>query len=97
MGARSADGLPIPLQAWLDIDRGSTSADDRLRVLEDLIAYWVPVSTERDLRLEVIEARLAALEADGVPESFPCVTDLADRVARLEATVWEVRRRLGLT
>lgn len=97
MGERPAAGLPAPLRVWLDTDRQSTSDADRLRAIEDLIAYWVPISTERDLRLDAVERRLAALEAAAVPDRFPCVVDLADRVATLEATVWELRRRLGMS
>ncbi len=96
MGDRSANGLPTPLQAWLDAERASASDTERISLLEDLIAYWVPVSTERDLRLEAIEARIGDLEAARVPDRYPCIVDLAARVTNLEATVWELRRRLGL-
>jgi hypothetical protein len=96
MVGASRDGEPAePIRAWLATDHRTAGTLRRLDLVEELLSYWVPISTERDLRLDVIEQRLAALEQDDIPESYSGVADLADQVAMLEATVWEVRRRLS--
>lgn len=94
-GLEKDDPLPELIRAWVLSDhRGKTA--QRIEAVEEIISYWVPISTERDLRIEALEHRLAALERASIPESYKCVAHLVEQVEALEATVWELRRRLDL-
>jgi len=96
MGFRLDDPLSEPLlQAWAGTDRRPRGTLARLEAIEEIISYWVPISQERDLRIEALERRLAKLEEDAIPNDYGCVAELAARVDTLEATVWELARRLG--
>lgn len=94
-GLEKEDPLPGPVRAWVLSDHQGKTAK-RIEAVEEIISYWVPISTERDLRIDAIEHRLSALERASIPESYGCVAQLVEQVEALEATVWELRRRLDL-
>jgi hypothetical protein len=87
---------PKPVRNWLTGEHRGADHERRLGAIEDMISYWVPISSERDLRIDAIEQRLARIEAALIPEQYSCVAHLVDQVKELEATVWEIRRRLDL-
>lgn len=84
------------LREWVATDHRHQQTAQRLEAIEEMISYWVPISQERDLRIETIEQRLARLEHERIPPDYSCVAELAARVGALEATLWELSRRLGL-
>lgn len=96
MGFRRDDEVTEPyLRSWVDADRGDRAGVlDRLGAIEEMISYWIPLSKERDLRIEALEQRSARLEQELIPADYSCVAELTERVDHLEATTWELGRRL---
>lgn len=84
------------LREWVVTDRRNQETSERLEAIEQMISYWIPISQERDVRIEAIERRLAKLEQEQIPVDYSCVAELAARVDKLEATMWELSRRLNL-
>lgn len=67
------------------------SLTDRLRGLEEVVAYWVPVAEDRGHRVEALEARLDELTAPSVPpDDLRFVAHLA--VDRCQSAVARARR-----
>lgn len=92
-GDSATEGI---LRDWAEADRPSQKTSRRIEAIEEVISYWVPISHERDLRIEALERRLARLEQEQVPADYGCVVELAARVDTLEMTLWELGRRLNL-
>lgn len=87
------EGAKPFLRDWAD--RGDEPLD-RLEAAEAMINYWISLSKERDVRIEILEDRVAEIEADAIPSDYGCVARLAAGVDRLEATIWEINRRMSL-
>lgn len=98
MGHRLDDETSIDplLRGWVGADRRNQETADRLEAIEQMISYWIPISQERDVRIEALERRLARVEQEEIPVDYSCIAELAARVDKLEATMWELSRRLNL-